>query len=247
MSYHLTEAFEDQVIRISGTPDAPLFNATDVCAVLGLTYVSQAVETLDDDERALCKVLSRSADGTEQVRETWHVTESGLYHLAFKSRKSAAKRFRRWVTNEVLPAIRKNGVFHADDAPIELDVCKMPLTQWIGTLGLDLRNDARRCADMLGYVTRAANMLRWHASASKAQNKDTLFQEVPVPVLQLAEGLFIQGTDKWQIVRDTGRLPAPVEVTRPKQRILTIPELIERNKRKAELAKAKEVEGVTEP
>jgi len=239
MSYHLTEAFEGQVIRISGTPDAPLFCATDVCAVLGHSNTTVALEALDEDERSKVSLGHRG--------EANYITESGLYHLAFKSRKSAAKRFRRWVTNEVLPAIRKNGAFHAEDASTELDACKMPLTQWIGTLGLDLRNDARRCADVLGCVTRAASMLRWHASASKGQNKDTFFQEIPVPVLQLAEGLFIQGTDKWQIVRDTGRLPAPVEVTRPKQRIMTIPELIERNKRRAELSKAKEVEGVTEP
>lgn len=205
MSFFLTENFEDQVIRIAGTPDAPLFNATDVCGVLELQNVAQAMAALDEDEKGIC--LTDTLGGKQQML---HVTESGLYHLAFKSRKAAAKRFRRWVTSEVLPTIRKNGAFHAEEAQRSLrDGQRMSLTQWVGTLGLDLRTDARRCSDLLGYVNRAASMLRWYATPQKGQNTETLFQEVPCSVLDLAEGLFIQGTGAWRIVKDTERLPLP--------------------------------------
>jgi prophage antirepressor-like protein len=209
MSFFLTENFEDQVIRIAGTPDAPLFNATDVCGVLGLANSRDALSGLDDDEKASVAIADTSASSRNTITML-HVTESGLYHLAFKSRKAAAKRFRRWVTSEVLPTIRKNGAFHAEEAQRALrDGQRMSLTQWVGTLGLDLRTDARRCSDLLGYVTRAASMLRWYATPQKGQNTETLFQEVPCSVLDLAEGLFIQGTGAWRIVKDTERLPLP--------------------------------------
>jgi prophage antirepressor-like protein len=205
MSFFLTENFEDQVIRIAGTPDAPLFNATDVCGVLGLANSRDALSGLDDDEKGVA--LTDTLGGAQTMS---YVTESGLYHLAFKSRKAAAKRFRRWVTSEVLPTIRKNGAFHAEEAQRALrDGQRLSLTQWVGTLGLDLRTDARRCSDLLGYVTRAASMLRWYATPQKGQNTETLFQEVPCSVLDLAEGLFIQGTGAWRIVKDTERLPLP--------------------------------------
>jgi len=211
MSFHLTECFEGAVIRISGTPHAPLFCATDVCAVLDLTNVSKATETLDDDEKGI--TLTDTLGGVQQML---HVTESGLYHLAFKSRKAAAKRFRRWVTSEVLPAIRRTGAFHPDDARALCDGQRMTLTEWIGTLGLDLRDDARRCSDLLACVSRAASSLRWYASASKGQNRDTFFQEVPVPVLSLAEGIYIQGAVRWRTARHAGCLPVPVEVCESK-------------------------------
>lgn len=232
MSFNLTEAFEDQVIRISGTPEAPLFCATDVCAVLGIANSRDALAGLDEDEKD--GVGLTDTIGRTQTMQC--VTESGLYHLAFKSRKAAAKRFRRWVTQEVLPAIRKNGAFHAEDARrVARDTQRMSLTQWLGSLGLDLRNDARRCSEVLRHVSTAASALRWYATPSKGQNADSLFQEVPLPVLELAEGLYIQGTGAWKVVRDTGRTlgePAQVEVMPPEKRDLggTIHEIIARRK-----------------
>lgn len=209
MSFHLTEAFEDQVIRISGTPDAPLFNATDVCGVLGLANSRDALSGLDEDEKGVA--LTDTLGGTQTMS---YVTESGLYHLAFKSRKAAAKRFRRWVTSEVLPAIRKNGAFHADDLREKRNTLKMPLTQWIGTLGLDLRDDAKTATGILSYVSRAATLLRWYASAAKSRDAESLFQEVPLPVLDLAEGLWMADTKSYRMAA----LPAPADVIRREER-----------------------------
>lgn len=235
MSFHLTEAFEDQVIRISGTPAAPLFCAPDVCAVLGLTNPTVALDALDDDERAKVSLGHRG--------ETNYVTESGLYHLVFKSRKAAAKRFRRWVTETVLPEIRKNGSFHAPEAVAEArDLECVTLTRWLSGMGLDLRDDARRCAVLLHCVARAATSLRWHPSAAKSRHQGTLFQEVPRSVLDLAEGLYIQGTNGRMVVSEGAALPAPVEAQevrpKPTQTGGTIREIMERRRR--EMAQAAE-------
>lgn len=85
------------------------FVAKDVCTLLGLDQVTNALKGLDDDEAALTKVKVRSEDGTEQMREVNIINEPGLYKLIFRSNKPQAKVFTRWVTHEVLPSIRKTG------------------------------------------------------------------------------------------------------------------------------------------
>jgi prophage antirepressor-like protein len=94
----------DTEIRAITKDDQPYFVAKDVCQSLGLENTSRATESLDPDELVLLKV---TAGG--QNRSLQFVTESGLYALIFKSRKEAAKSFRKWVTSEVLPAIRRAG------------------------------------------------------------------------------------------------------------------------------------------
>jgi anti-repressor protein len=110
MQLEVTQVFAGQNIRISGTPENPLFVAKDVCAVLELSNVAQATSGLDADELVSFKMTSGG-----QMREMLHVTESGIYALIFKSRKLEAKAFRKWVTSEVLPSIRKNGKYEVHE------------------------------------------------------------------------------------------------------------------------------------
>lgn len=84
----------------------PWFAAADVCKILDIADVKQAIERLDDDERGWYIVPSPGGQQTMNC-----VSESGLYHLIFTSRKEEAKIFRRWVTQEVLPSIRKTGQY----------------------------------------------------------------------------------------------------------------------------------------
>lgn len=93
-------------IRCGGTADKPWFVAKDVCDVLGLANVSQALERLDDDEKGITTVYTLGGKQKAAV-----VYESGLYALIFTSRKEEAKTFRKWVTSEVLPSLRKAGVY----------------------------------------------------------------------------------------------------------------------------------------
>jgi prophage antirepressor-like protein len=84
----------------------PYFVAVEVCEILELGNTSEAIRRLDDDEK-LTSVLMRSG----QNREVNLVNESGLYSLIFQSRKPAAKLFRKWVTSEVLPSLRRTGKY----------------------------------------------------------------------------------------------------------------------------------------
>lgn len=71
---------------------------------------------LDDDESALQIVSIRSKNGVLQNREVSIISESGLYHAFFKSRRPEAKPFRRWVTHEVLHALRRTGTYSTRSA-----------------------------------------------------------------------------------------------------------------------------------
>lgn len=82
------------------------FVANDVCKLLDIQNVTQAVAVLDDDEK-LPYVIHRAG----QRRSVNLINESGLYALVFKSKKESAKNFRKWVTKEVLPSIRKSGSY----------------------------------------------------------------------------------------------------------------------------------------
>ena len=87
----------------------PWFVAADVCKALGLEQVSRAMDRLDEDERGLLKVTHpQSPTKTQEVNG---VNESGLYHLVLCSTKPEARAFKRWVTHEVIPSIRKTGAY----------------------------------------------------------------------------------------------------------------------------------------
>ena len=89
----------------------PWFNANDVCAALELVNPHDALaKHVDEDDLAKREVT----DNLGRKQLTNHVNEPGLYALIFGSRKESAKRFKRWVTSEVLPAIRKNGYYVAN-------------------------------------------------------------------------------------------------------------------------------------
>jgi prophage antirepressor-like protein len=85
----------------------PLFCAKDVCDILCLNNISQALSRLDDDEKR--DIILNDVTGRKQ--EMAVINESGLYTLILSSRKPEAKVFKRWVTSEVLPAIRKTGSY----------------------------------------------------------------------------------------------------------------------------------------
>ncbi|MEH1794621.1 BRO-N domain-containing protein [Nostoc sp.] len=100
--------FESHDIRFVGTAESPLWVVVDICKVLEILNPSMAIEKLDDDERAKFN-LGRQG-------ETWCVNESGLYSLVLTSRKPQAKRFKKWLTSEVIPAIRKTGTYSTKPA-----------------------------------------------------------------------------------------------------------------------------------
>ena len=102
------QIFQNSGFQIRGglINNEPYFVAKDVCEALGLGNVSQAISRLDDDEKGIYKIDTL---GGEQ--NLLHINESGLYSLVLTSSKPDAKAFKKWVTSEVLPSIRKTGSY----------------------------------------------------------------------------------------------------------------------------------------
>lgn len=107
-------SFENAQVRTLGSVETPLFVAVDVAAALGYQRARDAVSQHCDPEDII-----KSEIETKGGRQTVNcVNESGLYALIFGSKLESAKRFKRWVTNEVLPTIRKQGRYECPIATI---------------------------------------------------------------------------------------------------------------------------------
>ena len=100
--------FNSAAVRTVVVDNDPWFSAADVCAVLGVKNHRDALQHLDDDEKG---VVSNDTPGG--IQKISIINESGLYSLVLRSRKPEAKPFIKWVTKEVLPAIRKTGQYVA--------------------------------------------------------------------------------------------------------------------------------------
>lgn len=98
--------FQGRNVRTVHIHGLPWFVVKDACEIIGIRHVGSAMRNLREVEKG---VLSMHTPGGNQ--EMAIVSESGLYALIFQSRKPAAQDFRFWVTNEVLPALRKTGFY----------------------------------------------------------------------------------------------------------------------------------------
>ncbi len=101
-------------VRTVMMDNEPWFVAADVCRALEINDAGKAASRLDSDELTRIKIVSGG-----QNREMIFVNEPGLYALVLGSRKPEAKAFRRWITHEVLPAIRKTGGYIIGEGQLE--------------------------------------------------------------------------------------------------------------------------------
>lgn len=102
------------VVRTVSQKGEPWFVVIDVCRCVGIQNPTMAVANLDEDEVSALSLTEGSSNGVQQAREFIVVSEGGLYTLILRSRKATTPgtvqhRFRKWVTSEVLPSIRKTG------------------------------------------------------------------------------------------------------------------------------------------
>lgn len=111
-------------IRTVRQDEEILFVAIDVCNALGLSNSRKAVSRLDDDEKASVTL----SDGSQNRHKT-AVNEYGLYNLVLSSRKPEAKAFKRWITHEVIPAIRKTGSYSVQTYEDDPQVLKAMRTE----------------------------------------------------------------------------------------------------------------------
>ena len=94
--------FECQQVRFVGTAEKLEWIAMDLCKILEIKNPSDTLAKFEEEEKGIATIYT---PGGEQSLLT--LTEPGLYRLIFKSRKTIAKRFQRWIFHEVLPSIRK--------------------------------------------------------------------------------------------------------------------------------------------
>lgn len=136
--------YSGRQVRTLDLDGSTWFVAADVCDVLGLRNASEATRGLDADERSSIS----SPDGTPGNPTTLIISEPGLYSLLVRSRRPEAKPFRRWVTHEVLPSIRRTGTYAAPGAVAmadprdELAVLRTVVDQMIATRELARRAEA---------------------------------------------------------------------------------------------------------
>jgi prophage antirepressor-like protein len=121
--------FDALAVRVVGDWAKPWFVAADVCAALGLVEAHRAIAGLDEDEKGSQIVTTL---GGPQAMST--VSESGLYALIFRSRKEQAKIFRKWVTAEVLPTIRREGGYVVKEWQQKLDFKEVLANNYHGQL-----------------------------------------------------------------------------------------------------------------
>ena len=105
-------SFEGNKVRTLRLDDEPWFVAPDVTKILDMSNTTVALSRLDEDERSK---FNLGRQGNTNI-----VNEYGLYKLILASRKPNAKKFQRWVTHEVLPAIRKHGAYMTDQKAFDV-------------------------------------------------------------------------------------------------------------------------------
>jgi prophage antirepressor-like protein len=156
--------FNEAPVRVMMRDEQPWFVAADVCRVLEISNSRDAVSGLDDDEKATVGNTD-SRPGQPGAKSFQIISESGLYALVFKSRKPEAKTFRKWVTAEVLPALRQTGRY---EAPVDM---VLPRVRTVKDQVMDLR------ALLLGSAQAVRDKLLDAGRAQQVANLSARFLE----------------------------------------------------------------------
>lgn len=152
-----------RVVDISGEP---WFVAVDVCAALELNNTAMAVAGLDDDERGISNIDTRGGTQSATI-----ISESGLYSLVLRSRKPEAKQFKRWITHDVLPAIRKTGSYSSGAPALpNFDDPAAAARAWADEV------DARRAAQLA--LEQAKPAVEFVAKYAEAASGNKTFRQV---------------------------------------------------------------------
>jgi len=113
-------SFNSLDVRVVDRDGEPWFVAADVCSALSFSRTQDALRMVDEDDKCLISFKGALSAGLEVgPRGVLLVNESGVYQIIFQSNKPEAKKFKKWVTSEVLPAIRKTGSYGVPALPTD--------------------------------------------------------------------------------------------------------------------------------
>lgn len=143
----LTKMFENQNLTIVSNGDNHEFLLRDLCNILDLGQTSAVKRRLHDD------VISNHPiqDSLGRTQQATFVNEDGLYDVILDSRKSEAKRFRKWITSEVLPSIRKTGSYQMEQPKTHLEVLQGAINQMV--------EQDKRMNQLEGQVNNISNIV----------------------------------------------------------------------------------------
>jgi prophage antirepressor-like protein len=160
--------FENHTVRTVVIENDPWFVAKDVCDTLGLTNHRKAVGDLPESEKG---VTTGYTPGGKQKMLT--VNEPGLYRLVFQSRKSEAEKFKTWVFTEVLPSIRRTGMFLPEGINAMI---RATVTDVVAAMERDavIRRGTLLSDDEKRFITRHAGYPVWRLAALTGRGERTI-------------------------------------------------------------------------
>ena len=173
-----TLTFGSSTLQIHGTPDVPWFNGREIASILGYSNYWDAIKRHVDEEdkfdleTLISKVLVFHEDPEKLNKNDLsaiYITESGLYSLILKSKLKSAKDFKRWVTSEVLPSIRKTGSFQVN-AQVQMLTSELTNQRLLTDQSLQIAEEARKKAVNNEDAFRAAN--EKHEAEQKAKDDE---------------------------------------------------------------------------
>lgn len=178
--------FQNLPVRTVQLNNQPYWVLKDVCDVLELSNPTVVANRLEDDERAKFN-LGRQGEATV-------ITESGLYAVILRSDKPNAKEFRKWITSEVLPAIRKTGVYLTDEKAYDITHNPQSLADLLLQAGEQLKQKEIIIQEMKPKAL----------FADAVTSSDTLILVGELAKLICQNGVNIGGNRLWTWLRDNG-------------------------------------------
>lgn len=186
--------FNEHAVRVIQIEDAPWFVATDVAESLGYKSPKDAASYLDDDEKG--SAIVRTPGGDQKLTV---INESGLYALVLRSRKPEARKFAKWVTSEVLPAIRKTGRYETPYTVQPGDKLTEAQQQTLRTL---LESNVKRLphAKQAGAMVKGWSKLKAHFGVP--------YRQIPASEFTEAISIVARHVAEWDVIEHAQPEPA---------------------------------------